>query len=118
MHAYSDKGASAIFAVTNFWAPFIKYATAGDPDKWTLAKANEVRLGKNIVDAAAKTLDTLEHFVFSSLPSPDRLSNHEMPDLLHYEGKAEITRYISEHDRLAKLTTVLYCGYYMENFTR
>lgn len=104
--------------MTDYWAPFIKYAMAGDPDKWTKAFDDEVRVGKNIVDAAATTLDTLQHFVFSSLSSPDQVSNHEMPDLLHYEGKATVSRYIGQNERLASLTTVLYCGYYMENFTR
>lgn len=91
---------------------------AGDPDRWTLAKADEIRVGRNVVDAAVKTLDTLKHFVFSSLSSPDRVSNHEMPNLFHYEAKAEVTRYIGENELLADRTTVLYCGYYMENFTR
>jgi hypothetical protein len=104
--------------VTDYWAPFIRYAMAGIPNKWTQAKDDEVGVGKNIVDAAAATLDTLEHFVFSSLSSPDLVSNHEMPDLLHYEGKAEVTRYIAENEKLGSLTTVLYCGYYMENFVR
>lgn len=91
---------------------------SGRQDAWKVAEADEIRKGQNIVDAACQTLDTLKHFVFSSLPSPDRISNHEMPDLLHYEGKVKIVDYIAKQGRLSDVTTILYCGYYMENFTR
>ncbi len=41
-------------------------------------------------------MDTLQHFIFSSLPSPDVISGHKYPQLEHYEGKADIVRYVSE----------------------
>ena len=113
-----SQGAKAIFAVTDFWMPFLELATAGRKDAWTVAEAEEIRKGKALVDAACTTLDTLKHFVFSSLPSPDRISNHKYSDLLHYEGKVKIVDYIAEQTKLSEITTVLYCGYYMENFTR
>jgi hypothetical protein len=123
--------------------PFIAYAQAGNPDAYKLAGTQEVQLGKNIVNAAMQTLDTLQHFIFSSLPSPDTISNHKYPHLNHFEGKVEIENYIRKHGeyrpsgkrlwdsyrmeetlshsagkRLSEITTVVWCGYYMENFAR
>ncbi|KAK5167526.1 uncharacterized protein LTR77_007225 [Saxophila tyrrhenica] len=134
------QGASFIFAATDYWEPFINYLQSGRSDKWQQAEADEVRCGKNIVDAACQTLDTLEHFVFSSLPSPDAISNHTFSNLYHFEGKVKIVRYIgekglqcptgkrvcdndfgeefAESKQLRDVTTVLWCGCYMENFQR
>lgn len=80
-----------------------------------------------MVDAACGTLDTLKHFVFSSLPSADEISKRTLSKVHWHEGKAEIVRYIKEKSspstagkvkQLADITTILWCGYYMENFIR
>ncbi|KAK3053959.1 hypothetical protein LTR09_005239 [Extremus antarcticus] len=112
--------ATAIYAVTDFWEPFLKYLQSGRQDAWTLARADELQRGKNVVDAAGQTLDTLQHFIFSSLPSGDQISNHVLTKLHHHEGKADVVHYLknSGSKRLADITTVFWCGYYMENFAR
>ncbi|KAH8150687.1 uncharacterized protein LAJ45_05383 [Morchella importuna] len=53
--AFQD--ASAIYAVTDFWAPFIGGLSASE------AQALETRHGKNIVDAALE-IPNLEHFIW------------------------------------------------------
>ena len=130
-----------IYALTDFWEPYVRYLQSGREDAWIQAMLDEVRRGQNVVDAASQTLETLNHFVLSSLPSADEISSHELSKVYHHEGKAEIVRYIqqksmqaaataavttsgedrvSEADshfkQLASITTVFWCGYYMENF--
>lgn len=134
-----QQGATAIFAVTDFWGPFVNYLMSGQVDAWERAKTEEIQRGKNVVDAANETMESLQHFIFSSLPSVDDLSGHRMSKLNHYEGKAEIARYMEQkypvarssgehtdksaeavapNKQLSDVTTLLYCGYYMENFVR
>lgn len=70
-----------IFAVTDFWAPFLAYfeelSKISDRATGEHAFNIEVKRGKSIVDAAAKVLaeeGALERFVWSTLPGFKELS--------------------------------------------
>ncbi|KAK2060309.1 NmrA-like family protein [Colletotrichum caudatum] len=90
------KGASAVYAVTNYW------------DK--LDKELEIQQGKNIADAALEA--GVEHFIFSSLLDITKLSNDVLPDVQHFDSKAAVEKYI----RTTSLpSTFLLPGFYMTN---
>ncbi|KAF2090556.1 NAD(P)-binding protein [Saccharata proteae CBS 121410] len=101
-------GASAIFLVTD---GFSGLATGNfDPNQ-------EFLQGKLAVDVAAE-LPALEHFVFSSGPSVKEATAGMYADVLHYENKAAVTRYLREEKgALAHKTTVLWVGGYFQNWT-
>lgn len=68
----------------------------------------------NLAQAAAKTT-TLEHYIWSTLPSPKRMlgGKRQAP---HMDYKANVdARIKSELPELACRTTYLYFGYYPQN---
>lgn len=76
----------------------------------------EVAQGKNIVNAAAG-VDTLEHFVWSTLPSASTVSAGKIP-VPHMDGKAQVDDYILKSlPILARKTTFYWGGFYAENVT-
>lgn len=104
------KGSYAIFAVTDFWTMF----THMGKDE---AVSREVQQGRNMVDAAEATMDTLQHYIWSTLADTGRISDGHC-HVPHYESKAAIDQYIkSKPDFLAK-TTFLLCSYYASNLSR
>ncbi|KAH8803674.1 hypothetical protein F5884DRAFT_712563 [Xylogone sp. PMI_703] len=100
-------GSTAIFAVTNFFEPF----ASGGPDK---AIQVELAQGKNIANAASKT-DTLQHFIWSTLPGISEISNgkHKVP---HFDAKREIDGYIKGIPTLLSKTTFVWVGFYAQNY--
>jgi NmrA-like family len=91
--------AHAIFAVTTMYD--------GAMDR-------EVTQGKNIADAAA-TVKTLEHFIWSTLPSASTVSRGKVV-VPHMDGKAQVDEYILESlSDLAQKTTFYWGGFYAEN---
>ncbi|KAK1502730.1 NmrA-like family protein [Colletotrichum abscissum] len=94
--AAAVKGASAVFAVTNYW------------DK--MDKELEIQQGKNIADAALEA--GVEHFIFSSLLDVNKLSKGALPDVYHFDSKAAVEEYI----RTTSLPTTFFLpGFYMAN---
>ncbi|WYZ44353.1 hypothetical protein EsH8_VII_000789 [Colletotrichum jinshuiense] len=90
------KGASAVFAVTNYW------------DK--LDQKLEVQQGKNIADAALEA--GVDHFIFSSLLDVNKLSKGVLPDVYHFDSKAAVEEYI----RTTSLPATFFLpGLYMSN---
>jgi len=71
-------GASAVFAVTNYWE--------------SRSRDVEVSYGKNIADAAKAA--GIELLVWSSLPNATKLTNGKLKAIEHFDGKAEIEDYI------------------------
>jgi hypothetical protein len=120
-------GATVIFAVTDYWAPFndpklrAEHARGTNPGdslrRW--ACDEEIRLGKNIVDAAADVLESegvLERFIWSSLPSPRVYSHGKYNGIYHFESKAVVEGYVrDEKPRLAERMSVLFVGFYASN---
>ena len=62
------RGSYGVFGVTDFWS--------------IMDKARETQQGKNIFEACKA--ENVKHFVFSSLPSADKMSGgkYKVPDLL------------------------------------
>ncbi|KAL9041054.1 MAG: hypothetical protein Q9214_004245, partial [Letrouitia sp. 1 TL-2023] len=83
--------------MTDFWVPFITALGSQNPpdpaSACEIAKEDEVRQGRVAVDAALTCLDTLEHFIFSSLPNDVEISKgkYHMP---HFEPKVITLDYI------------------------
>jgi hypothetical protein len=114
-------GASAIFSVTDFWQSFAspslrERASASGQSIGVVSRENEFQQNRNIIDAAAK-VSTLERFVFSSLPSTNKLSEGKYAHVYHFDGKAMAEEYgRSAYPKLWEKTSVLYAGYYLENY--
>ncbi|RBQ85156.1 hypothetical protein VDGD_00713 [Verticillium dahliae] len=91
------QGANLIFSVTNYWEPFFRPDCRAAADKQGItcrrfAYDVEVRQGKNIADAAAKTVDTLVEngFLVSTLSHAGRCSQGKYKDLYHFDSKADV----------------------------
>lgn len=70
--------------------------------------------GKNIADAAAR-VDTLEYFIWSSMPFAVAVSGGWLT-VPHMDGKAGVDAYIAtQQPPLACKTTFLYVGFYAAN---
>ncbi|RDW85435.1 putative hscarg dehydrogenase [Coleophoma crateriformis] len=115
------KDASAIFSVTDFWQPFTdaslrERASTSGQNIGVASREKEAQQNKNIIDAAAK-VGTLERFVFSSLPNANKLSGGKYSHVYHFDGKAMAEEYgRSTYPELWEKTTVLYAGFYLENY--
>jgi hypothetical protein len=115
------KGASVIFSVTDFWQTFAnpsereKASTSGQ-SIGPFSREHEAQQNRNIIDAAAK-VSTLERFIFSSLPNTNKLSGGKYAHVYPFEGKAMAEVYgRSAYPKLWERTSVLYAGYYLENY--
>ncbi|KAB8227076.1 NmrA/HSCARG family protein [Aspergillus alliaceus] len=91
------QGSHTIFLVTNYW----EY----------VSKDTEIRQGKNVADVA-KELGT-QHLIFSSLVHVTEGTNGRLSHVPHFDGKAEIERYIRASG--VPCTFVL-PGYFMSNY--
>lgn len=115
------KGASAIFSVTDFWQSFANLshrerASESGQGIGVFSTEHEAQQNRNIIDAAAK-VDTLEIFVFSSLPNTNKLSGGKYRHVYHFEGKAVAEEYGRlSHPKLWEKTSIFYGGYYLENY--
>jgi uncharacterized protein YbjT (DUF2867 family) len=88
------KGCYGVFGVTNFWEHFEK----------------EAFHGKNLIDAVKEA--GIEHFVFSTLPSAQKLSDGKL-EVPHFDLKARM----EEYARSLKLpATYAHVAFYYENF--
>lgn len=108
---FSDnwQGATAIFAVTNFWEPLF---TGSSPHE---CGAKEAAQAKNLARAAAKT-SSLEHYLWSTLPSAKDTTDGKFP-VPHLDYKADVDKWIrSDLPELHKKTTYLIMGFYPNNF--
>lgn len=116
------EGATAIFAVTDYWQ-FLKqpatFERAGKESKRPneIAMALEVEQGKKLVRAAAAQLATLERLVLSTLSDSVKWSDGEIIHNYHFNGKAEYTKFLqAQHPELAKKTSYLQMGQYLNNW--
>jgi hypothetical protein len=112
-------GATAIFAVTDYWAPFWSPSVhAKLPKGQSLreyAYDDEIRHGTNIAKAAAE-VPTPTHFIWSALPSPKKASGGKYSGIYHFDSKGAITEYIREKQpHLAKKMSVIYISFYISN---
>ncbi|KAK0482758.1 putative hscarg dehydrogenase [Armillaria novae-zelandiae] len=100
------QGASAAFGLTDFWTLLPTTGVDG-------AFKGEIQQGKNLAKAAAAT-PTLEHYVWSSLPSSTAASNGAI-SVPHIDSKTHVDEYIFSLPDLAKKTTFFWAGFYATN---
>lgn len=115
------KGANVIFSVTNYWEPFFRpdYRAKAEELGITCRKYAydvEYRQGKNIADAAATVVDTLDvnGFLVSTLSHAAKCSNGTYKELYHYDAKADIfPGYVREkYPSLAAKASWIQTGYF------
>ncbi|KAJ9654184.1 hypothetical protein H2198_006748 [Neophaeococcomyces mojaviensis] len=102
------QGTELLFASSNFFEPFMTR------DASTAAEI-EATQGINLAKAAAETA-SLEHFVWSTLPSSSKISKGKYA-VPHFEGKHKVDTYIKTQDILLAKTTFLFVTWYAQNFT-
>lgn len=97
------EGVNIIYTVTNFFD--------------TSDVEDEVRAGKNVIHAIQK-IDSpvLEQILWSTLPDI-RTMNIPYFNVLHFNGKADVRKYLKE-TTLWKKTIAIWIGFYMQNFTK
>ncbi|KAL2007394.1 hypothetical protein VTN00DRAFT_8832 [Thermoascus crustaceus] len=119
------RGANLIFSVTNYWEPFFrpdcrqKAAEAGVSCR-KYAYDAELQQGKNIADAAAQVVDTLDEngFIASTLSHAGKCSKGAFNELYHFNAKADIfPDYVNEkHPLLAAKMSCVQTGYFMSSY--
>ncbi|KAK6206271.1 hypothetical protein QIS74_13690 [Colletotrichum tabaci] len=115
-------GSNVIFGVTDFWGntgnPKVqeRAAAAGIPVN-VLAYDVEVQQGRNIVDAANATLDTLDRFVLSTLSATKKWSKGKYSHNYHFDAKWQAVEYLkATYPELAKKTSYLQMALYLTNW--
>lgn len=118
-------GANLIFSVTQYWEPFFR------PDCREKAAAQgitcrkyaynvEYQQGKNIADAAATVVDTLEPngFLVSTLSHGETCSKGAFKTLYHFDAKADVfPNYVNEkYPALAAKMSCIQTGYFMTSY--
>lgn len=119
------QGANVIFSVTNYWEPFfrpdcrIKAQELGISCR-KFAYDVELRQGRNIVDAAAKTVESLDKngFLVSTLSHAEKCSDGRFKELYHFDSKAEIfPGYVNEkYPELAAKMSCIHTGYFYTSY--
>ena len=121
------RGASVIFSATNYWEPFFP---PGIEASRARAKALglgggvreyagrvELAQGRNIADAAAATVGSLDAngFIASTLSHAGRCSGGLFKKLYHFDAKAEVFPYYvrEQHPALAAKMSCVQTGYFM-----
>ncbi|KAL6691593.1 NAD(P)-binding protein [Trichoderma pleuroticola] len=112
------QGANAIFANTDFFSHMFDGAHGPDT-ALQYAFDREVEQGMNIAHAASdpSVLETLEHFVYSSLSDASRYSGGKYTTVYHFDSKARTIDLIkSQCPELAKRMSALQMGHYVTNW--
>ncbi|KAL7912347.1 hypothetical protein GGI35DRAFT_492245 [Trichoderma velutinum] len=117
------QGASLVFGNTAF-SPAFAMPTAEDLAKLQPGQTlrewcyeTELQQGKNIADAVASTIDTLDLFVWSSLSDAKKWSGGQYAGVYHFDSKAHVVDYINnEHPKLAQKMSILQMGLFITNW--
>jgi len=116
------KGANVAFGVTDFWQSVkvpANHALAAKEGRTVneVAYDIEVQQGKNIVDAAAATVNTLDRFVLSTLSHTAKWSKGTITFNLHFDAKWMAVDYLrATYPELAKKTSFLQVGLFATNW--
>jgi hypothetical protein len=103
------KGAHAVFAVTNWWEHL--FAGASHHESGVLEEAQEMAIAR-----AAAATRTVEHYIWSTCPSPNRRFWGGKMEAPHTDYRANVdARIKAELLELAAVTTYRYSGYYPQN---
>ncbi|KAK5652869.1 hypothetical protein OQA88_9535 [Cercophora sp. LCS_1] len=118
-------GANLIFSVTQYWEPFFRpdcraAAAAAGISCRRYAYDVELKQGKNIADAAAATISSLDEngFIVSTLSHAGKCSGGKFTELYHFDSKAEVfPTYVEEqYPELAKKMSCVHTGYFMTSW--
>ncbi|EGC45405.1 NmrA-like family domain-containing protein [Histoplasma capsulatum var. duboisii H88] len=91
--------AHTVFLVTNFWEsakPEVEYSQ-----------------GKNVADAAKSA--GVSHFIFSSLVNVTDVTQGRLPNVSHFDSKANVEKYVRS---IGLPATFVLPGYFMSNFEK
>ncbi|KAL3477072.1 NAD(P)-binding protein [Aspergillus californicus] len=99
-------GTHVIFAVTNFFEHLPSHGLEE-------AMAIETKLGINLAQAAAAT-DSLEHYIWSTLPN-SRVNSNGSVVVPYYESKNRVDEFIRSVPALLAKTTFAWFGWYAGN---
>lgn len=119
------QGANAIFSVTQYWEPFMRPDCRQKAEEQAISCRKfaydvEYRHGKNITDAAATTVDSLDAngFLVSTLSHAGQCSNGKYTDLYHFDAKADIfPAYVEDkYPALAAKMSCIHTGYFFTSF--
>lgn len=119
------RGANLIFSVTQYWEPFFRpdcrqEAAAQGITCRKYAYDVEYQQGKNIADAAAKTVDTLVEngFLVSTLSHGGKCTSGKFTGLYHYDSKADIFPYYvqEKYPALAAKMSCIQTGFFMTSY--
>ncbi|TGO16957.1 hypothetical protein BTUL_0022g00580 [Botrytis tulipae] len=100
------EGSHAIFVVTDFFASF----ATKDVEETVAIESTQ---GINCAKAASKAT-TLEHYIWSTLPDNQKISNGKC-SVPHFESKTKVDEYIRQDKALLAKTTFLFITYYATN---
>ncbi|OBT97919.2 hypothetical protein VE01_03870 [Pseudogymnoascus verrucosus] len=118
-------GAHLIFSVTNYWEPFFRPDCRSKAAELGIgcrkyAYEVEVRQGRNIADAAVRTVETLGEngFIASTLSHAGVCSGGAFGELYHFDGKAEVfPGYVGERwGELGGKMSCVQTGYFMSSY--
>ncbi|OMP83736.1 NmrA-like family domain-containing protein 1 [Diplodia seriata] len=118
-------GAALVFSVTDYWEPFFRpddraTAAALGISRREHAGRVEERRGRNVADAAAATVASLDAngFVASTLSDAEGCSGGEMRELYHFDAKARVfPRYVAERwPALAAKISCVQTGFFVSSY--
>ncbi|KAI5458478.1 hypothetical protein BGZ63DRAFT_406886 [Mariannaea sp. PMI_226] len=119
------KGANVIFSVTQYWEPFYRPDCRQKAQELGVSCRKfaydvEFQQGKNIADAAATTVHTLDPngFLVSTLSHAKNCSKGAFTELYHFDSKADIfpTYVQATHPELAAKMSCIHTGYFYTSF--
>lgn len=100
------KGATLIFAVTDFFEPF---AAKGPEEAMKVESVQGINLAK-----AASATPTLKHYIWSTLPNGKKISGGKYV-VPHFEAKNQIDAYIKSDPTLLTKTTFVWVTFFASN---
>lgn len=119
------RGANVIFSVTNYWEPFFRPDCRQKAEEQGVSCRKyaydvEYRQGKNIADAAAATVDTLDAngFLASTLSHATKCSKGAFKEVYHHDAKADIFPYYiqEKYPELAAKASYIQTGYFYTSY--
>ncbi|KAF2968407.1 hypothetical protein GQX73_g5178 [Xylaria multiplex] len=119
------KGANLIFSVTQYWEPFFRPNCRQEAEAQGISCRKyaydvEYQQGRNIADAAATTVDSLESngFLVSTLSHAGKCSRGAIKEAYHFDSKADVfPTYVNErYPELAAKMSCIQTGFYMTSY--
>ncbi|KAF4463130.1 NAD(P)-binding [Fusarium albosuccineum] len=119
------RGANVIFSVTNYWEPFFRPDCREQAQQEGISCRKfaynvEYQQGKNIADAAATVVETLNPngFLVSTLSQAEKCSGGKFKELYHFDAKADVfPAYVQDnYPELAAKISCIHTGFFYTSF--